>query len=123
MNNLDASNLASGTVPDARLGANVARTTAGTVAFGGTVSAGKFAGTANRAVALNSSGVGRIPRNKDTVRIVNALCKSTSKVLVTAQSNPGGGAISHVKPGKGFFDVFLTANAKAATKLGYLILA
>lgn len=120
---LNASNLGSGTVPDARLSAVIVRTTARSTAFTGTVAAKKYTGPSNGALALAGSGIGTVPRGEDNARIVNPLCMGSSKVLVTLQGNPGDAAVKYVKPGKGFFDLFLTAPVGAPTKVAYLVLA
>ncbi len=123
LTNLSALALNSGTVSLARLPATLAHTNAPSTSFAGALAAGKYAGLGGAALNLAGSGVGTVPRREDDARIVNPLCKRSSRVLVTLQSSPGTAVVSYVKPAKGFFDVFLTAEAKSPIKLAYLILA
>lgn len=120
---LNASVVEKGTLPDARLSTNVVLKGASSTTLAGSLAAARFTGPTGKALSLAGSGTATIAKNKTSARVANPLCRTTSKVLATLQSSPGGASISHVKAGSGSFEVFLTASAKAGTKLAYLILA
>lgn len=131
---LNASNISAGTLSDARLSSNVLLKSGGALTLTGNLAAptatisgpltiGSLKGAANKALSLAGSGTGVVLKGNTASRVSTPLCKSTSKVLVTLQSNPKGAAVAYVKPGNGFFDVTLTADAGAAAKFAYLILA
>lgn len=120
---LNASNLSAGAVPDARLSTNVALKTSPSTNFKGAVSATRFTGPANRLLSLSGAGTGAVPKGKANARVTVRGCKTTSKVLVTLQSDPSGAAVSFVKPRRGSFELKLTAPAKSALRFAYFVIA
>jgi hypothetical protein len=130
LTSLNAGNLAAGTVADARLPANLARTNAvsnaftGDATFGGTVRAAILEGSEGRPVGLAFSGRATIRAGRRSARVLMPGVQAADNVVATLQNPPGAGvAISHAKASAGKVDVFLSGPAAATTRVAFVVLA
>lgn len=146
---LNASNLGLGTVPDARLSANVPRLNTGIPAssltgtiddarqsrnvalkngpsntFKGHVIARVFGGAPRTggAPAFSKAGTATIAKGHDRVSVTTTALKRDVSVLTTLEGSPGPGVVvSHVERRTGGFDIVLSAPANARTPVAYLL--
>lgn len=94
----------------------------GSAALNGDVSANKYSGKDGAAPKFNTTGIATIGKGKTSVKVTNAKASTSSKVLVTCQSDPGTAAIKYVKKAAGSFEIILTAKAAASLKVAWFII-
>lgn len=121
--NLSAAALASGVVPDSRLGANIARLSAGSSVFSGKLAARSFAGVGTPVPSFESAGSVFISKGSMRGRVATVLATNNTKVLAVLQGNPGAGvALKFVQRIPGGFDVVLTKRSNRRVRVDYFLL-
>jgi len=120
--NLDASDIAAGTLSNARLSTDVALKSSFSNSFNGTVRALAFGGPGVNAPAFTSSGQVRVEKNRKRVTVSNIAATRSTKVVAMPLGPLGSGVyITHIERGSGKFDIVLSGATKDSAYVAYLI--
>lgn len=120
--NLDAGDIAAGTLNNARLSTDVPLKSSFSNAFNGTVRALAFGGPGVNAPAFTSSGQVRIEKGRKRVTVSNIAATRSTKAVAMPLGTLGEGVyVTHIERGSGKFDIVLSESAKVAAYVAYLI--
>jgi hypothetical protein len=118
---MDASNLSSGTVADARLSSNVPLRAAGANTFAGAIRAALLAGPSGGPPVFPDVGTVIIKTGKASGQVIRPM-GAKDVVIAVLQSNPGPGVLLRfVRKLASSFRVVLTRRAAADTTVAYVI--
>ncbi len=121
LTSLNASNIQTGTIPDARLAGNVARLDATISRFEGKLTAASFGGPGTKAPKFAGSGRARVKKGSDRVTIVDPGITRATNCLVAFLSDPGDVAVKYVVPSAGTCEVLLTGNVSKNTRVAFFM--